>query len=476
MELNKKTLRSLFLGVAGCILLYFVLHETERISALLKSGIRIILPFIAGAAVAFILNVPMRAIEKWFKGVKNPGFRRALAIVVTLLIVVLVLFGVFYLLIPQIVATVESLVATLPDFFERVYAQAMEFLNAHPEAMEWLSENTDFENLDWSGLIQKAVTLITNSLTTIADKMLQLVISLSTGVFNAVVSLVFALYCLARKEILARQGRRLLYATVPEKVADEIIRILRMSNSTFSNFISGQCLEAVILGLMFAVCMTVFGMPYMPLVSVTIAVTALVPIVGAFVGCIVGAFFILIDSPILAFWFVIMFLILQQIEGNLIYPKVVGTSIGLPGMWVLVAVAVGGDLMGVGGMLLMIPLASVIYALLREFSDKRLAAKGIAPEKLQAQPPILKSEFKEKLKKTKEKPKKQPEEAPEVIEEVTEEITESLPEETVEEILEEEIEEIAEETTEETPAEVSEEATEEIPVEVSEEATEENEE
>jgi len=433
LELNKKTLRSLFLGVAGCILLYFVLHETERISALLKSGIRIILPFIAGAVVAFILNVPMRAIEKWFKGVKNPGFRRALAIIVTLLIVVLVLFGVFYLLIPQIISTVESLVATLPDFFDRVYAQAMEFLNSHPEAMEWLSENTDFENLDWSGLIQKAVTLITNSLTTVADKMLQLVISLSTGVFNAVLSLVFALYCLARKEILARQGRRLLYASVPEKVADEIIRILRMSNSTFSNFISGQCLEAVILGLMFALSMTIFGMPYMPLVSVTIAVTALVPIVGAFVGCIVGAFFILIDSPLLAFWFVIMFLVLQQIEGNLIYPRVVGTSIGLPGMWVLVAVAVGGDLMGVGGMLLMIPLASVIYALLREFSDKRLAAKGIDSEKLQAQPPILKSEFKEKRKKTKEKREKkkkikeklqkQPEEAPEGIpEEATEEI------------------------------------------------------
>jgi predicted PurR-regulated permease PerM len=182
-------------------------------------------------------------------------------------------------------------------------------------------------------------------LESIADKALQLVIGLSTGIFNGVLSFVFALYCLARKEILARQGRRLLYAIVPEKIADEVVRILRMSNSTFSNFISGQCLEAVILGLMFTVCMTIFGMPYMPLVSVTIAVTALVPIVGAFVGCIVGAFFILIDSPILAFWFVIMFLILQQIEGNLIYPRVVGTSIGLPGMWVLVAVAVDIELL-----------------------------------------------------------------------------------------------------------------------------------
>ena len=421
MELNKKTIKTVFLGVAGCIVLYWLLHETQRMTALLKGGISILAPFIAGAVVAFILNVPMRAVEGWLKGVKNAGFRRALAMIITILLVILVLIGVFYLLIPQIINTVESLVDTLPDFFNRVYNQAMAFLADHPEAMQWLSENTDFEKLDWAGLVQKAISLITGSLTAIADKTLQLVLGLSAGIFNAVLSIVFALYCLAKKETLARQARRLLYAILPEKAADEVVRILRMSNATFANFISGQCLEAVILGLMFAVCMSIFRMPYMPLVSVTIAVTALVPIVGAFAGCFVGAFFILIDSPVLAFWFVIMFLVLQQIEGNLIYPRVVGSSIGLPGMWVLVAVAVGGDLMGIGGMLLMIPLASVLYALTREFAAKRLAKRDIDPAKLEAQPPILKSEFKEKReknkakrqKKKKEKIKKQPEETEE---------------------------------------------------------------
>ena len=421
MELNKKTIKTVFLGVAGCIVLYWLLHETQRMTALLKGGISILAPFIAGAVVAFILNVPMRAVEGWLKGVKNAGFRRALAMIITILLVILVLIGVFYLLIPQIINTVESLVDTLPDFFNRVYNQAMAFLADHPEAMQWLSENTDFEKLDWAGLVQKAISLITGSLTAIADKTLQLVLGLSAGIFNAVLSIVFALYCLAKKETLARQARRLLYAILPEKAADEVVRILRMSNATFANFISGQCREAVILGLMFAVCMSIFRMPYMPLVSVTIAVTALVPIVGAFAGCFVGAFFILIDSPVLAFWFVIMFLVLQQIEGNLIYPRVVGSSIGLPGMWVLVAVAVGGDLMGVGGMLLMIPLASVLYALTREFAAKRLAKRDIDPAKLEAQPPILKSEFKEKReknkakrqKKKKEKIKKQPEETEE---------------------------------------------------------------
>jgi predicted PurR-regulated permease PerM len=162
-----------------------------------------------------------------------------------------------------------------------------------------------------------------------------------------------------------------------------------MTNITFSKFISGQCLEAVILGAMFAVTMPIFNMPYVALVSVIIAVTALVPIVGAFVGCIIGAFFILVVDPALAFWFIVLFLALQQIEGNLIYPRVVGSSVGLPSMWVLLAVAIGGDLMGVGGMLLMIPVASVLYALARELTNKRLHERQIPNDKLQDQPVVI---------------------------------------------------------------------------------------
>lgn len=403
MELNKKTMRNIFLGVAGCIFLYWLLHETERLTAVLKTGWSILSPFIIGAAIAFILNVPMRAIERCLKAVKKPGLPRALAILLTLIAIVLVLIGVVYLLVPQLTQTVESLVATLPEFFRRVQTQVVEFLDEHPELMEWLAEYTDFETMDWSGLVQKAISVISNGFTVIVDKAISTVIGLSTGIFNGIISFVFAIYCLSRKEILARQGRRVLYSILPERICDEIVRILRMTNSTFSNFISGQCLEAVILGCMFAVSMTIFGMPYMPLVSVIISVTALIPIVGAFIGCVLGAFFILVDSPLQAVWFVVMFLILQQIEGNMIYPRVVGTSIGLPGMWVLVAVTVGGDLMGVGGMLLMIPLASVLYALGREITNKRLAARGIDPEKLVDHPPELQSKFKEKRQKSREK-------------------------------------------------------------------------
>ena len=383
MERNKISYKKVFLGVAGCIVLYWLLTQTERFFSILSGITTVLSPFIVGASLAFVLNVPMRFIENKLKKISRPGLRRALAMVLTIVFVLLVLYGVIYLLVPQIGQTVESIINTLPAFFGRVQESVMEYLAENPDLMDWLSNYTDFETMNWGGLIQDALTLITNSLGSLVNTLISTVISLGTGIFNGVLSAVFAFYCLARKEILARQARRLLYSLLKEKTCDEIVRILRMTNYTFSKFISGQCLEAVILGCMFAITMPIFRMPYMPLISVIIAVTALVPIVGAFVGCIIGAFFILVIDPAMAFWFVVLFLVLQQIEGNLIYPRVVGSSVGLPGMWVLVAVAVGGDLMGVGGMLLMIPLASVCYALAREFTSRRLLARGVPTEKLQ---------------------------------------------------------------------------------------------
>ena len=403
MELNKKTLRTLILGAAGCIVLYWLLHETAKITTFLRGAWAILSPFFVGAAIAFVLNVPMRAVERRLSKIRKDGFRRALAIFITLVIILLVLAGIVCLLIPQVGKTVETLVEKLPVFFNNSVESIKAFLDKHPELSEMIQENIDLSSIDRESLIQKAVDLISDSLYIVVDRGFSAVVGIGNGVFDAVISFVFALYCLARKEILARQFRRLLYSLVPEKAGDEVVRVLRMTNKTFSNFISGQCLDAFILGLMFAVCMPIFRMPYTPLVSVVIAITALVPIVGAFAGCVIGAFFIMVDNPLMAVWFVVMFLILQQIEGNLIYPKVVGTSVGLPGMWVLLALSVGGGLMGVGGMLLMIPLTSVLYALTREFADKRLKKRNIDPDKLMDHPPELKSGFRENREKRKKK-------------------------------------------------------------------------
>lgn len=398
MHFDKKTLRNIFLGVGACIILYWILHETEQFKSVYATLSGIFSPFVVGAGLAFIINVPMRSIENRFDGIKNDGLRRTLALLATILVILLVLALVFYLLIPQVMETAETVVLKLPDFFNNVWMRVMEFLQARPELLEWAMANTSLESFDIGAILEKVLNVVGNSVTTILSGAFTAIGGLAGVLVNGVIAIVFALYCLFNKETLARQGRRLLYAFAPESVSDQVVRILRLTNSTFSNFLSGQCLEVCILGCLFAVAMAILRLPYIPLVSVLVAVTAFIPVVGAFAGCILGAFFILVNDPLQALIFVVMFLVLQQIENNLIYPRVVGTSIGLPGMWVLLAVAVGGELMGVAGMFLMIPVASVLYTLLREVTNNRLIFRQIDEEKLIPQPPELSSRRKERRK------------------------------------------------------------------------------
>ena len=396
MELNKKAIRTIFFGVAGCILLYWILHETDRVTAVYHTIANVLSPFVIGAVLAFILNVPMRSFERILGGIKIPTLRRVVALLLTILAVLLVLTIVFSLLIPQVVTTAENVAARLPVFIGKVEANIFTFLEQNPEIQEWVIANTDFENIDLVGLIQKVLSMVGDSVETIMLGAVSAIGSVFDIVFDLFISIVFGIYCLFQKETLARQGRKLLYSIAQERFADNVVRVMRLTNSTFSNFLSGQCLEVCILGSMFAISMAILRMPYIPLVSVLVAVTAFIPVVGAFIGCIVGALLILVDNPLQAVTFVGMFLVLQQIENNLIYPRVVGTSIGLPGMWVLFAVAVGGEFMGVAGMFLMIPLSSVLYTLLREHTNKRLSAMNIDEEKLKEQPPELRSRFKAK--------------------------------------------------------------------------------
>ncbi len=393
MHFDKKFLHKLFVLVAGSIVFAWLVLDTGRARELFTSIWNLFSPFVVGAGIAFVFNVPMRAIEGQLDGVRKDSLRRGLSIILTLAALVLVIMFVVELLVPQIQLTAASLKEKIPAFVERTAKMLMVVMEENPEMRTWILTTFKLESLDWAALLGNTLTFLGNQVSSMMGSAVTVIGSVTTGIVNAVIGIAFAVYCLARKEILAGQGRRILYSLLPEKATDEIVRILRLTNSTFSNFISGQCLEAIILGCLFAVAMALFGMPYIPLVSVIIGVTALIPVVGAFVDCIVGAFFILVNDPIQAVTFVAMFLVIQQLENNLIYPRVVGTSIGLPGMWVLVAVTVGGEVMGVWGMLIMIPLASVFYALIREFTDKRLAQRNIPESKLLAQPPEIKSQF-----------------------------------------------------------------------------------
>ncbi len=390
MHIDQKLMRRLFLLIAGCIVFAWLVLDTARATILFHEISDLFAPFAAGAGIAFVFNVPMRAIERQLDGIHKEGLRRGLAIVLTIFCLVLIVMFVFELLIPQIRLTIASLSERIPAFIDRTAQKLMVLMEENPDLSRWIQQAFKLESMNWSDILKNILTWLANQVSIVMGGAVNVIGNVASVLVNAVISTVFAIYCLARKNILARQGRRILYSLISERRADEIIRVLRLTNTTFSNFISGQCLEAVILGCLFAVVMTLLKMPYIPLVSVIIAVTALIPVVGAFVGCIVGAFFILVNDPIQAVSFVLVFLVLQQLEGNLIYPRVVGTSVGLPGMWVLLAVTVGGELMGVGGMLVMIPLTSVLYALGREFTDRRLAERNIPEAKLLEQPMEIK--------------------------------------------------------------------------------------
>lgn len=402
-EMDKKTIFRIFLGVAACIILRWLLSERESVKHVLGTILDIISPFITGGCIAFIANVPMRFFEGKLVKIEQPGLKRAIALVITFVAVTIVLGGVFLLLIPQLVETVEQFIPAVYDFMMELGVYIENFMSENPDAMNLLQNTSEGGSFELTSLVQKAVTLLGNGVTTILQSAVSTIGSVASFAMDFFVAIVFAVYCLFQKETLARQGRKILYAFANEQRADKLIYILRISNSTFSNFLSGQCIEVCILGAMIAISMAILKLPYVPLVSVLVAVTAFIPIVGAWAGFVIGAFFMLVNDPMQALWFILMFIIVQQIEGNLIYPKVVGNSIGLSGMWVIVAISIGGDLFGIVGMLLMIPFASVLQTVIREEVVIRLNKRIINPDKLMAQPPILKSHLKEKREENKEK-------------------------------------------------------------------------
>lgn len=392
MDLNKHNLYKLLGLVAFGVLLNFSLQHYEVLKSGLGWIIGLLAPFLLGAATAFILNTPMRFLERTLFGErkktlparkKGPGraelfyesFRRKMArplsLALTLALVAGVIFVVIFLIVPEMANTFQLMAAALPGFYSDVQEWISVLSSQYPEAAEFLKGL----QLDWQALLQSAVNFVRSS--GIFSSVFGAATSVVSGLVDFFIGLVFAVYLLMQKEKLGLQCRKVLYAFLPKARVDRLVGIARLSSDTFSRFLSGQCLEAMILGTMFFIAMTILRFPYALLIGVLVAFTALIPIFGAFIGCIVGAFLILMVDPVKALWFVVLFLVLQQLEGNLIYPKVVGNSVGLPSIWVLAAVSIGGSMMGVVGMLVFIPLCSVLYTLLREATNRRLRQRSL---------------------------------------------------------------------------------------------------
>ena len=380
MPWNRKQIRVLFALVAFGVLLFVGLQNLGTVWGFVQILIGLLMPFIIGLCIAFILSVPMRAVETHlFRPLdKKCGriwrkIRRPLAATVTLLLALGVLAAAVFLIIPELGRSLRTLADSIPGFIARAQAWLTELAQKYPQWQDWINDL----QLDWNAIAQKLLAFAQSGAVDLFNSTVSLATSIFSGVFNLFLGVIFAMYVLMQKETLARQITNVLRAHLPDAKTDRLLEIGRLSNRTFSRFLTGQCLEAVILGMMFFVTMCIFRFPYALMIAVLIAVLALIPIFGAIIGCVVGAFLIFVGDPMQAFWFVVMFLILQQIEGNFIYPKVVGTSVGLPSIWVLAAVTVGGGVMGIFGMLVAVPLSSVLYSLLRDSTNRRLARRGI---------------------------------------------------------------------------------------------------
>ncbi len=385
MELSNETVRKIRGLIVFTALTTACLWKYDVVVRALAFVFHIILPFVLGGAIAFVLNVPMNFVqrnlfhENKIKGKKLQKIARPVSMLIVIFGVLGIVAVVMFVLIPQLGTTFANLGTSIQEFIPRVQEWAEDIFHNNQEIMEWVN---DLE-FDWNKIMETGIDFFKNGAGSVLDSTITAAKSIVSGITTFFIAFVFAIYILLQKEKLGLQAKKVLFAFVRRGRGEATLEVLSLTYNTFSSFLTGQCVEAVILGSMFVVTMAVLRLPYALLIGIVIAFTALIPIFGAFVGCAVGVFMIFIEDPVKAMIFVVLFLVLQQVEGNLIYPHVVGNSVGLPSIWVLAAVSVGGSLMGVVGMLIFIPIVSVAYALFREVVYLKLKQREMTPEEVE---------------------------------------------------------------------------------------------
>ena len=382
MELNKENVKKIISIVCVAILFNWVLKNYEIFFNTISSITNTISPFILGACIAFVLNILMNFFEKKLfkdkivkgKKIQNKSkLKRPVSMVLAMLTIVLILALVIGLVIPELIEVITKLIKQIPSIWDFIQANASNFMDKYPtivEAIEGTDISIDDINSKLSGLV---INYGGNILNTSAN----IVGALFGGIFNFVVAIIFAIYILLQKEKLKRQAKKVVIAYLPEERAKRFLYVADKANTTFVSFLTGQFMEAIVLGTLCCIGMLILRIPYAITVGVLIGFTALIPVVGAFIGVFIGSILIIADMPSKVLVFIIFVLILQQIEGNVIYPKVVGESVGLPAMWVLVAITIGGALGGVVGILLSVPVCSILYTLLKEDVILKLKNKGV---------------------------------------------------------------------------------------------------
>lgn len=384
IPLNKRTLKFVLVIITFTLVLSWCLNHSEAFKKVISDILGLFSPFFTGACIAFIINTVLRPIEGlWDKvpqKLRTKHFEKAkrpVCLTFSFLFVVGVVFAILFMIIPQFIETITSFVNKLPQYIENLTAlieRFKGFLTRHNFSIP------SFE-MNWSKVGDYASKFVADYSETFINATVEITTTIVTSVVNFVIAIFFSIYILAKKERLGKHLSRLLYATTNKEKSERIIKITKLTSDTFTKFVTGQLLEAVIIGVLCFIGMTILKIPFSGIVSVLIGFTALIPVFGALFGTAIGALLILLIEPIKALWFIIFIIVLQQIETNIIYPKVVGKTVGLPGVLVLVSVTIGGGAFGILGMLFSVPVCTVLYVLYKEFVAKRLKDKDI-PEKL----------------------------------------------------------------------------------------------
>lgn len=375
LPLNKRLFKYVFWTTLIIAVAYTAVTQPQKIWTVINGVISLLSPFIIGFCMAYVVNLLLRPLECfwmwiWHKCKKQKlisKIKRPLCLTISFLVVLGVVFAIVFMIIPALKETIVSFANKVPQYAKTVegwYYTLVEFLGNYNFELPEIS-------LDTGKLTDIAKNIISNYGSNVLDTTVNVTASIVSAVVDIVLGIVFAIYLLAQKENLGRQIKKSAYAVFGASRAEKMVNFTELTNSVFTRFVTGQLTEACIIGVLCFIGMLIFGMPYAGIISILVGFTALVPIFGAFIGTGIGAFLILLENPIKAVWFVVFIIILQQLEGNLIYPRVVGKSVGLPGIWVLAAVTIGGGLFGVLGMLFSVPICSVLYVIFREFVNKK---------------------------------------------------------------------------------------------------------
>jgi len=380
-EIKQETKKLLALGIA-VVLVYLAIHYWPVVEQIVLVVLSAAVPLIIGCVIAYVVNILMNFYERWYtRLIKAPvalKIKRIVCLIFAFLTLLAIIVLIVNLVLPELINCIASFIRLIPGVVEMTveFIGEEQLLNYFPQ----LQEGIDLSNL--SGQVEQLIETIVGGVGGAVGSIVSAVTSAVAVVVDIVIGIVFSLYVLIEKEKLGIQSKRIISTYIP-KASDKIFYLIEVLDESFHSFIVGQCIEAVVLGGLCIIGMLILRLPYAVMIGVFIGFTALIPIAGAYIGAVVGVIMILTVSPIQAIQFLVFILILQQVEGNLIYPKVVGQSIGLPGIWVLIAITIGGGVLGVGGMLIAVPLFAAIYRLVKEDVVRRNPIKEKVKPKVQ---------------------------------------------------------------------------------------------